>query len=210
MAALALCLAGAPLVQAAPIPATPTPVSKTFKYFTSGSVGLTGITGRNIISFNSINANTAGSLTTPSSLSLGSFVIAPLADGESTTYDRTPFAITYGTLAVDGQVPNPLPDPVTITGFLNGTINGSTQSGVVATFDPINNPNVQMGDLVGTLSVLDPQLSLVPSSTNDGKTTAQAFLTVSAQPIPEPTTITILALAMGGLVLRRRMKGSKV
>jgi hypothetical protein len=183
-----------------------TPVSKKFKYFTSGSVGLTGITGQNVISFNSINASSPGELTTPSALSLGTFVVAPLAGGESTSYDHTPFAITFGTLSVDETTPLTLPEPITVTGVLNGTLNGKDQSSVIAVFDPITNPNFAMGDLFGTLSVLDPQVSLVPSTTNEGKTTAQGFLTVQAKPIPEPTSIAVLALAMGGFVLHRRYR----
>jgi hypothetical protein len=206
--ALSLCLAAVPAARAGAIGVidSATPVSKNFKYFTSGQVGTTGVTGQSIISFNSINASSAGELMTPSSLSFGTFVVAPLAEGATTTYDHTPFAITFGTLSIDGVTPDPAPAPITITGFLNGTINGTSQSGVVATFDPIDNPNFSLGDLFGTLSVLNPQLSLVPSTTNDGKTTAQGFLTVLAQPIPEPTSIAVLALAMGGLVVGRRMR----
>ncbi len=191
--------------------ATTAPISvpSSMNYATSGSIGLTGITGPNVISF---IPEVSGAFTTPSAFSLGSFVVGYLPSGISTTYNQTPFSLTYTTLNVDGTSPTPNESPITITGFLNGTIAGSSQSGVVATFDPIKYSSFLTGSFINNLSVLDPQVSLVPSTTNGGRTTAQAHLTTSpGPPIPEPTTIALFATAIVGFGLKKRFgRGSKL
>ena len=171
-------------------------------YATSGSVGLTGITGPNVISF---IPEVSGAFTTPSAFSLGSFVVGYLPSGVATNYNNTPFSITYSALNVDGANPSPNETPVTVSGFLNGTVTGPSQSDVVATFNPITHNTFLTGSYINNLSVLDPQVSLVPSTTNGGRTTAQAHISVSpGPPVPEPTTIALFATAIVGFGLRQR------
>jgi hypothetical protein len=170
-------------------------------YSTAGSIGITGIAGPNVISF---IPEAAGAFTSPSAFSLGTFVVGYLPPGVSTTYDHTPFTLTYTVMKVNGTEPTPNGTPIIITGFLNGSIGGPSQSGVVATFNPISTSSFITGNYLNTLSVLDPQVSLVPSTTNGGRTTAQAHLSVSAAPVPEPATIVVFATALAGLTLRRR------
>ena len=171
-------------------------------YATSGSIGLTGVNGPNVLSF---IPEVSGAFTTPSAFSLGTFVVGYLPSGVSTTYTNTPFSLTYTTLNVDGTVPTPNQSPITITGTLNGTVSGSTQSSVQATFDPIQYNSFLTGSYINNLSVMDPTVSLVPSTTNGGRTTAQAHLSVSpGPPIPEPTTIALFATAIVGFGLKKR------
>ncbi len=90
-------------------------------------------------------------------------------------------------------------------------MSGPDQSNVVATFDPISKPNFTTGGFGNTLSVLDPQVSLVPSTTNSGQTTAQAHLAVVAAPsssnqVPEPATIAFFLTTIAGLGLRHRFR----
>lgn len=171
-------------------------------YATAGAVGDTGITGPNVISF---VPESAGTVNTPSAFSLGTFVVGYLPTGTTTTYDHTPFTITYTAQKVNDAVPDANETPVTITGFLNGSITGPSQSDVIATFNPLNRSNFLTGAYLNSLSVLDPQVSLVPSTTNFGRTTAQGHLKVSpAPPVPEPTTVALFLTTIAGLGLRRR------
>jgi hypothetical protein len=178
-------------------------LSSLMQFGTSGQVGTTGITGPNVISYVPVSS---GSFTTPSAFSLGTFVVGYQPQGTTTTYDHTPFSITYTAQKVNGDVPKPNETPITITGFLNGSVSGPDQSNVVATFDPIGTPNFITGAYANTLSVLDPQVSLVPSTTNSGQTTAQAHLEVVAAPIPEPATIALFLTTIAGLGLRHRLR----
>lgn len=189
-------------LEATAITAPSDAVKSDMVYGTSGSIGMTGITGPNVISF---VPEASGAFTSPSAFSLGTFVVGYLPPGQTTTYNHTPFAITYAALKVNGNEPTPNQSPITVTGFLNGTVTGPTQSDVVATFSPVAKPTFLTGDYVNKLSVLDPQVSLVPSTTNGGRTTAQAYIQVSAAPIPEPTTIALFATTLVGLGLRRRL-----
>jgi hypothetical protein len=178
-------------------------VRSDMSYSTSGSIGLTGISGPNVISF---VPEASGAFTSPSAFSLGTFVVGYLPPGVVTSYDHTPFSITYSALKVNGVEPDPNQSPITVTGFLNGSVTGPTQSDVVATFSPIANPTFLTGEFVNKLSVLDPQVSLVPSTTNGGRTTAQGHLRVSAAPVPEPATIALFGTLAVGLGLRRRLR----
>lgn len=194
--ALALAAGFASAAQAEPL----------ISYSTSGTIGLTGISGPNVISFNSV---LTGAYTAPSSFSLGEFLVAPLNDGITTSYTNTPFTITYLTTQVDGATPDPNETPITITGFLQGTINGSSQSDVVATFNPITTANFRTSELINNLTILDAAVSLVPSSTNLGRTTAQARNVVAPAPIPEPATIALFLTAITGAGLQRRARARK-
>jgi hypothetical protein len=167
-------------------------------YSTSGSIGLTGITGRNVISF----ANSSGTFTAPSAFSLGEFSVSGLNSGESTTYTNTPFSITFLAQTVDNGTPIPNQTPVTLTGVLNGTFTGSSQSDVVATFNPLTVNPFQTGAFQNQLAILGTTVSLVPSTTNGGRTTVQGQDIVTA--VPEPASIVAFVAGFAGLALLRR------
>lgn len=190
--ALGLLAAGAS-AQASPI----------VSYTTSGQVQATGVTGTPVISFNSVVTNQ--SFNSPSSFSLGDFTVAALPSGQSTTYTDTPFSVTLLVNKVDGSTPDPNQTPVQVTGVLNGTLTGGDQSTVVAKFDPIANPTFLTGPFSNTLSIFDNPLSLVPSTTNNGLTTAQAYITSTPvnTNVPEPTSVALFLTAIGGLGWRR-------
>jgi hypothetical protein len=203
MAVVALTLAlGLAVAPAATRAAAVTPTSVN-DYGTSGTIGLTGITGANVISFNSV---ASGSFLAPSAFSLGEFLVSALPVGVSTTYTDTPFEINYIAQKVNGVEPEQNDTPIKITGRLNGVVTGPNQSSVVATFDPISDSQFRTGDFLNQLAISGSVL-LVPSSNNGGRTTAQATLLANSAPIPEPTTIAIFATAAAGFGLRRRLRG---
>ena len=182
-------------------------------YTSAGTIGSTGITGTPVVSFNNTSA---GSFNAPSDFSLGDFHVTPLADGQSTTYTNTPFQISLTVNQIDGSAPEPNQTPVTLSGVLNGTVTGPNQSTVVAQFNPGATPDFVTGSATNTLSVFDNPLSLVPSTTNGGLTSAQAYLNNQVasvpplggtQTVPEPTSVLVFSagIAVVGLIRRRRL-----
>jgi hypothetical protein len=170
-------------------------------YSTSGTIDSGGVTGTPVISFNSV-LNSA--FDAPSSFGLGDFQVAALPSGQSTTYTDTPFHITYLVNSVDGNSPSPNETPVQVSGVLNGTITGGNQSHVVAKFDPISKATFKTGPFANSLSITDNPLTLVPSTTNSGQTSAQAFLvSTPVSPVPEPSSIALFLTTLAGLGVHR-------
>ncbi|WP_237722898.1 PEP-CTERM sorting domain-containing protein [Singulisphaera acidiphila] len=166
-------------------------------YSTSGTVESGGVSGSGVISFKSL---TDASFNSPSFFSLGDFQVAALPTGTSTTYTNTPFSITLIANQVDGEVPVPNGSPIVISGVLNGTITGGNQSTVRALFNPIGEVPFQTGEFANVLTLPVTDIYLVPSTTNNGVTTAEAHLRTT---VPEPTTIALFLATLAGLGLRR-------
>jgi hypothetical protein len=180
--------------------------SPSMTYNTAGSIGTTGVSGDgNVITYIPV---TSGSFTSPSFLNLGFFQVAPLKDGQSTTYHNTPFSLTFLPSAVGGTDVTSDVKPITISGMLNGTVSGNTQSSVTAKFDDITAPTFSTPGYDHTISITNTSLSLVPPLTGNGQTSIQANFastTNSETPVPEPTTIALFLTTLGGLGLRKRV-----
>ena len=173
-------------------------------YSTSGFVeGTQGVTGTNVITYGAVNGATVD---TNSNLPLGEFQVAPLGANQMTTYDNTPFSFTLIPSAYNGA---PLSDfsPLTVTGVLNGTEAGNSQSSVIATINPIPNDTFQLGSATSTLAGLPSEVLLVPNSAGGITTLEGAINTVGVvnptAPVPEPSTIALFLSTVGGLALRR-------
>ena len=193
-------------------------------YSTSGTIDSTGVTGTPVISFNSVLNS---SFNAPSSLSLGDFQVAALPNSQTTSYTNTPFHITYLANQVNGSAPDPNQTPIQVSGVLNGTITGGDQSDVKASFDPITNGTFTTGSFSNMLNIADNPLTLVPSTTNSGQTSAQAFLQATmlntppdsgsgstgtgggstgvgnSTTVPEPSTIALFLTTLAGLGVHR-------
>ncbi len=177
----------------------------TLTYSTSGFVqGTTGVSGTNAITYSSIND---AAVNTVSNLPLGEFQVAPLGPNSTTTYTNTPFSLTLIPSAYNGGALSNF-SPLTVTGMLNGTLTGSSQSSVIATINPIANDTFQLGSATSTLAGLPNQVLLVPNSAGGVTTLEGAINTVgtvnpSQAPVPEPSTIALFLTTVGGLALRR-------
>lgn len=157
-----------------------------------------------------------GTALTPSNLSLGTFQAASLADGQSVTFYNTPFDIKLNVTAVNGVSDfQPNGTPVDITGVLNGTL-GPNQSSVTAVFGGTTGaysyPAFATGLYSNLLSIPNNPLEIVPATTNNGTTSAQAqistVLSVNS-PVPEPSTVVIFAATIAGLGFRHRIRRSR-
>jgi hypothetical protein len=186
-------------------------------YSTAGSIDASvsndGVTGANVISFVPI---TSASVDANSNVSLGFFQVAAESGSASTTYNNTPFSITYVPGSIDGNAITG--QAATITGVLNGTVTGSNFSTVVATFTSLTSPSSQVvdgGNLVtSTLSIPQGSLFLVPSLSNNGESTAEGSVVSSGVPVnetpaPEPSTIALFLSTVGGLGLRKYVLGRR-
>ena len=77
---------------------------------------------------------------------------------------------------------------------------------MVATFLDVVPSSFLMGDLATTLTIKNPSLSLVPSTSNGGRTTIQAYLVATGPNVPEPASITLFLAAIAGIGVRRRLR----
>ena len=157
------------------------PTSTLVAYDTVGStIGTTGITGTPSISF---VPQTGGAFMSPSTLNLGMFEAAALPAGQMTTYNNTPFDIKFKVDGVNGNTSfMPNGTPVDLTGTLNGTLTGASQSSVVATFDSPATAAFATGLYSNTLAISNNPVSIVPSTSFSGMSTVQAMLTTQVTP----------------------------
>lgn len=176
-------------------------------YETSGTIGTAGISGPNVLTFEP----TSGISTTFGSLSLGTFNVSSSGvSGVSTTFQNTPFSITFTPKTVENQPSGSVFPSLTIHGHLDGWVGalppGAEPSlmGIQATFDSLTSPIVLQSDSLGpidwlSLSVNSRELSLnVPGSTSLGAILQEAVW------VPEPTSIALFAVV--GLALLARTK----
>jgi len=201
MTGMALVLGLSSMAQAATSPSQSAKVL--MSYATSGTIDSAGVSGTPVISFNSVPT---GQFTSPSWFSLGEFMVAALPEGVTTSYTDTPFSITYLANTVNGQPVTGATSPIVLTGKINGSVTGASQSDLMVSFDQKPIPDFQTNGFTNTLVNLDTNLTLVPSTTNGGRTTAQSIMVVSPMPVPEPTSIMIFAMGAAGLAWHRRRR----
>ncbi|HEV3165772.1 MAG TPA: PEP-CTERM sorting domain-containing protein [Isosphaeraceae bacterium] len=181
-------------------------------YSTSGAVSSAGVTGAGVVSFNGVAQNT---LHVPSTFNVGSFQVAALPDGNSTTYTDTPITISFLT---DKNV------PLTIHGVLNGKVTGSN-SDLRATFQTIEagGPVFQTGPATAsspsglnldgmtqtlTVSLLSSTLKLASAGV-EGRQTVLAAQIQAVGTVPEPATAVLFLVALAGLALRHQRRNNR-
>jgi hypothetical protein len=184
-----------------------------FGFTTSGQVGNEGVSGFNTISYQSQPDPIWG---TTGNRFLGKFLVGPLPDGISTTYTNTPFSISVlpSALQVNDVWYRDDLQPVVLKGRLNGMITGTGYSNVVASFDPVSPwVDVVKGGVPGNQTFLagtGPFL-ISPNGTTDASLNWALVGSASPVPVPEPTTLLIIASGFAfGLISQRRRNGRRI
>jgi hypothetical protein len=195
--ALGLLAWNAPRADAAATTSTP----NLLEYSVAGVVGNTGITGSNVISYVPVqNAQ----IDPTSNIPLGSFQVAPLPVGQMTTYNNTPFTLTYVPTEFNGAT---LTDtPITVSGSLTGSVTGPYQSSVQVNFNPLINNGFELATgSTSTLNLLPGDQKLLVPSSAGGITTMEGLINTTGLqvPAPEPSTIALFLSTVCGLGLRR-------
>jgi len=136
---------------------------------------------------------TSGTTTPPGSIDLGTFAVSPLASTTNASYSNTPFEI----FALSGTNAGS-----EITGVINGSFGPSaTNPSLTATITGVTQFGVS-GLPFNLQLPMDTPLTLALNNGAGGM--GQTSLTGAASPVPEPTSIAVFAVALGGLGLWRR------
>jgi hypothetical protein len=188
------------------------PVPNLLDYSTAGALnlGTNTVSGTNVISFIGVSPSQIDP-SSNSHLPLGSFQVAALPDGQSTTYTNTPFQINFIPTSYGG-ISTPMGDSAQLTGTLNGTVTGSYYSSVTVSLTP---GTFELAGVPSSVQILpNDQPLLVPSSAGatstspGGITTLEGIVTNGSlnpteAPAPEPSTIALFLSTIGGLGVRR-------
>jgi hypothetical protein len=208
---LAIAALTATLALAAPMaPTAEAAAVQSYHYTTTGSIS--GMSDGPIV-FQGESKHQP--LPMPGTFDLGQFLTKPLPETATLSYDHTPFAID---LKVSPNHPGALPTPeppyhYMISGQLNGSITGAGSSDMVATVTSIagSSPlgvNATPPFPIEGLQINVPQAIVAPKGLDAGHSTLMAQVTVSGlpAPAPEPTSIAAFAVALGGWLMRRRLR----
>ncbi|MFO0952157.1 MAG: PEP-CTERM sorting domain-containing protein [Isosphaeraceae bacterium] len=159
------------------------------KYTIVGSINPPAANTPNLVYFNGVSN---GDYTPPGNIDLGSFNVSTLSNSTTATYSNTPFTLTLSSGGA-GEV---------ISGVINGSVGPNVVNpGVTATItgtSPFGNPGLPF-----QLSLpLNTPMQLLPTSTSTGP--ASTGLTVAA--VPEPASIAVFTIALGGLGVWHRRR----
>lgn len=195
-------------------PASADPLGDTLTYDSLGTVGTEHGVGAGPIGFQSVafgsisfESAAASSAPVPELVRLGDIVVPPLAQGETLTYNQTPFSILFEYDLLGPQYLKAF-DLVEIHGTLTGTIDAQGHSSMVANFGPVESLGQTSPVANGLIQYASPVLIGAPAagSTDSVSTPLFAVFTDPPTPVPEPacTSAAVLAVGLFGHLIRSR------
>jgi hypothetical protein len=193
------------LVTLSPQPSDASPLTSgstvPFRYETTGTLNGPS-SGYGPIWFSGV---TPTQITAPTTFALGSFFVPALPVGASLSYNDVAFAIVLKVAGPGGSFANA--DTLTIDGVLNGTIDGSRHSTMVASVVSVT-PYVTGTSPIplDAFHILSPQAIQAPIGApyGPGSTQFDAYVAGPITPAPEPVWTTALLVAIGGLFVPAR------
>ncbi|WP_435020623.1 PEP-CTERM sorting domain-containing protein [Tundrisphaera sp. TA3] len=181
---------------------------KSYSYTTIGSVGAPASTSDYAGSVGPIGFDgvVSGTMTTPGYFNLGAFTVAALPPSATLTYENTGFTIFltgFGT----GYT-------YRIDGVLNGTLDGSGASDMIASVTSVTGWGAQGPESVAPIALTDlriiaPQAILAPANYQGSRTGFYGQVGPGAGlpvPAPEPASIAIVAVGLAAWGLKRRLR----
>jgi hypothetical protein len=187
-----------------------------------------GVTGTPVVAFRGVTDETVtaptplpfGSIGNPipavdqTGVALGYFTIAALSSHSSTTYNDTPFSLTFRVNAVNSDPAEANPNAFTVQGYLNGTVSGSQPSTLQAFIvSPVsqswNAPYSSLGDfragpLENVLTSAGGLVSLPLPSPPSMAIPEVAVNLITTMAVPEPASVVLFTLLGLGLIFHRR------
>ncbi|MFM1801751.1 MAG: hypothetical protein RJA81_1103 [Planctomycetota bacterium] len=172
-------------------------------FTTSGQIGSEGITGINALSFKSQNDPVWG---TTGTRYLGQFLVAPLPNGVTTSYNNTPFSVSILPLGLQvNDIWYTNTEPIVLKGRLNGTVTGNTYSSLVATFDPVDPwVDIVQGGVPNYQTFLTGVGPFLVNPDNSTQVSMNWMLVENVVPVPEPSTIIVISSGLSLFWVARR------
>lgn len=188
-------------VQAAAISSSPS-----LGLTTSGQIGSEGISGINALSYISQTDTAWG---TTGTRYLGQFLMAPLPNGVTTTYNNTPFSISIlpAGLNVDDTWYTQNLEPVVLKGTLNGSVVAGGYSSVVATFNPVDPwVDIVQGGVPGYQTFLTGVGPFIVNSNGTSNVSMNWMMVANPVPVPEPSTLIVVTSGLSLVWVARKRR----
>lgn len=200
-------------------------MSSQIGYTTTGAIGTNGASGAAIVAFRGIDDTFVPE---QGLFKLGDFVVTPPLNGGITTYDRTPFSIYFrGPESLEREVidTGPAGTPYsqwsithyaagfTLEGLLDGRVDGTDQSHLVATIHaiwptPLVPYRPDQTVVVNGLPFPLEDLSYPRSLTIELDRSGGGTVALTAEVVPEPASWAIFTVAALGLAAYQRVRNA--